>query len=66
MGGGGCGNDGIWEVIDPNPCPYLQWVVETSCCGTEDMISSHSSWNQRQENVRETVWIDMFDGIPLW
>ena len=24
MGGGGCGNAGIWEVIDPNkPLPHL-------------------------------------------
>ena len=64
------GRGRLWEWWDlgshrPKPLPS-QWVVETSCCGTEDMIYSHSSWNQRQENVRETVWIDMFDGIPLW
>ena len=65
------GSGMVWECWDlgghrSKPLT-LQCVGETSCCGTEGTISSHSSWNQKQENVRKTGWIDMSDGITfLW
>jgi len=68
---GGCQRGGCvgecWDLgaYRSNPLT-LQWVAETSCCGTEGMISSHSSWNQNQENVRKTGWMDMSNWITWW